>query len=160
MQKNFGDIARTLGFAPFNSLSGCYNLNAAVENATAGVTHYYDAGTMRYFKCRVKKAPVFNDGTVLATVCSQARDPHGNRGFTFNFHACDGHHLGPRDRVFFSTCAAATREMYKFADGIDTRTVLVEMIERQNAKAFRLQQAAKDARKALRSAKLEKGVIY
>ena len=156
---NFADIARTLGFKPFNSFSGCYNLAAAVETATADITHYYDAGTMRYFKCRILKACAFDDGIIMATVCSQDMDGQGNRGFTFNFHACDGFHIGPDDRKWFKTSEAAKKAMYAFADNIDTRVVLVAMIERQNKKAFRLQQAAKAARKTLRSAKLEKGVM-
>lgn len=144
------DVIRAAGLRPFDGFSGAYNVQAAVQSATAGVTHYYDADTLRFFRCKVLKACAYDDGAYLGTVCVQDKGFNGPRGYTFTFHACDGHHLGPDERAWFTTKDKARAAMYAFADTLDGRAVVADVLARQEREAASRIKQAKEARALLR----------
>lgn len=147
---DLADVIRAAGIRPFDGFSGSYNVQAAVQSQTAGITHYYDADALRFFSCKVLKATTFDDGAYMATVCTQDKDGQGSRGYTFQFHACDGRSLGPEDRVWFASKDKAATAMYAFADTLDGRAVVADILDRQERDAKGRIVQAKQARARLR----------
>lgn len=160
--KNLADIARTAGFTPFHSFSGHTYIAAAVQRATDGLTHYYDAETLKFFACRILRAVAFADGIYMATVCSQKESFGGSRGFTYQLHSCDGYSINPYDdRPYFSTRAAAEKAMFAAADAIVARKVIEDMLARKTRKALEALTDVNKANDMLRAgAVVSQSIVY
>lgn len=135
------DIANAAGFRPFDSVSGVYNITAAVQDRTCNVTHFYDPGTLRYFFCKIRKARVIDDGLIIGTICTQSKNfSNTERGYVINFHDLTGHHIGPAAgdaRVYYSTLRQAEKAFWEFANALNARDVLRDAIERERQNARR-----------------------
>lgn len=127
-------IIRTAGFSPIESMCGRPDLRAAVQRAMAGLTHFYDADTLRFFGCSVSKATTFTDGLFMGTVCRQKRgfDDALGKGYVIAFHDFTGHHIGPEgDRVYYNTKRQAEKAFYAFSDGLSARDILHAALSRE-----------------------------
>lgn len=140
MKKSLSDIIRAAdGFAPIPSMSGVYNIKAAVQDAMSGRTHYFDDGALAFFSARIVKAATLEDGAVLATICSQAEGFHGGRVYVVRFHDYTGHCLRPNDLddCSFKTRAAADRYFWARAESLDGRAIVAAAIMRERRAAER-----------------------
>jgi hypothetical protein len=125
-------VCDAAGIRLFESMSGRPHIATAVQSATADVTHFYDAGTLAFFGCRILSARDISGGLYLATLTTERkgfRDADG-RGHSFHVHRADGVHLSPAstDMGYFSTRAACEKAMWAFVNTLDDEAQLREMI--------------------------------
>ena len=132
------DFIRAAGFEPVPCFSGTYNVEAAVQNYMSGKTHFYDAGSMAFFSCKVRKARCIDDGVILGTICTQAEGFHGGRVYVVNFHDFMGHSLcsslGERE---FKTMKQADAYFWERANAMDGRAIMLDAIRRERDDARR-----------------------
>lgn len=120
------DIAKAAGLRPYE-WSGSYwgsNLSATAERLTDDKTHYYDAGTRRYFGASVSKLREIADGMALAAIERVSLDSdHRAKGYRVVIHDLTGHIINDRAGLedAHKTLRAAQRDFEaqceKYADG-------------------------------------------
>lgn len=158
IETSIKSIIRAAGFSPIESMSGRPHLLSAVQRATAGLTHYYAADTLRFFGCRVSKATTFADGLYIGTVCIQKRgfDDALGKGYVIAFHDFTGNHIGPEgDRVYYNTKRQAEKAFYAFADTLVARDILRAALSRELGTVTRKAQEMNTALSLLGSAAVE-----
>lgn len=146
-KSDLAQIARDAGLHTFEDSSGVSNKTAFCTQQTARVTHYYEPGTLRAFRCSVHKVSTF-DGIVMATICHQDVTYDHQKGFVITLHDCGGWTIN-RTKVedHFKTFASAEREFWRICNEINTAEVLREVMTRELRKA---KQAQADISKGLR----------
>jgi len=134
-------VARFAGLIPFETYSGNYGESKSkkAERLMGDRSHYYDAGTLRFFFCVVSEIYVTDNGLILGTISRQAKDMNNtSRGYTFALHDLGGTYLGPPvgdGRPYFNTLDQARKAFWQFANTLDAATVLRDAIERKHAAA-------------------------
>lgn len=132
------EFIRAAGFEPVPCFSGTYNVEAAVQNAMKGKTHFYDASTMAFFSCKVRKARCIDDGVILGTICTQAEGFHGGRVYAVNFHDFTGHSLcASLEERTFKTMKQADAYFWERANAMDGRAIMLDAIRRERDDARR-----------------------
>ena len=132
------DFIRAAGFEPVPCFSGTYNVEAAVQNAMQGKTHFYDDSSMRFFSCKVRKARCIDDGVILGTICTQAEGFHGGRVYAVNFHDFTGYSLCESlEERTFKTMEQAEKYFWECAKAMDGRSIMLDAIRRERDEALR-----------------------
>lgn len=158
MKKNIADVIRDAGHAPIPCFSGTYNVQAAVQEAMNGKTHFFDDSALAFFSCRVLKAYRLDEGAILATICRQAEGFHGGRVYVVNFHDFTGHSLSASlEERSFKSLDAARRHLWSEAEKMDAPAIVaaairrereaLERMVRQHAQAMRKNRAFFDRHK-------------
>ena len=98
-----------------------------------GRTHYYDAGTRRYFGCRVLDCVPLCDGLILGTVESVA-PPGSCRLYRCVFFDLLGNDLYRTEHetdgfAGWKTAASARKDFEQFSSTLTTETVAEQVIE-------------------------------
>lgn len=132
------EFIRAAGFEPIPCFSGTYKVEAAVQNAMRGKTHFYDDDSMRFFSCKVRKARCIDDGVILGTICTQAEGFHGGRVYAVNFHDFTGHGLcASLEERTFKTMEQANKYFWERANAMDGRAIMLDAIRRERDDARR-----------------------
>jgi hypothetical protein len=120
MENNqLADIIKKAGIPLFRNRYSA-PLNRA-RDCLAGLTHYVDEGTMRYFRSRVSSSGVSCSGLLFYIVESCSLDPdHKTRGFRGVVFDVFGETVYRPDLDHCrKTSEAARRDMYAFINGFD-----------------------------------------
>ena len=132
------EFIRAAGFEPIPCFSGTYNVEAAVQSAMQGKTHFYDDSSMRFFSCKVRKARCIDDGVILGTICTQAEGFHGGRVYAVNFHDFTGHGLcASLEERTFKTMKQAETYFWQQANAMDGTAIMLDAIRRERDDARR-----------------------
>ncbi len=147
MKKNLADIIRAAGMRPFES-TWRSNKNNEAADLMGGRSHFYDARTMRYFRCRVAWCDDRMDGVVMVAIMSQSDGPaHSGRVWGFAIHDFTGHHLAG-DREFKSR-AAAEKALQAAEARLDPVAIVREALQRERGTRERELSAIRAAQKML-----------
>ena len=147
MKKNLADIIRAAGMRPFES-TWRSNKNVEAADLMGGRSHFYDASTMRYFRCRVAWCDDRMDGAAMVAIMSQSDGPaHSGRVWGFAIHDFTGHHLAG-DREFKSR-AAAEKALEEAFNGLDAMDIVREALQRERGAHERELHAIRAAQKML-----------
>lgn len=132
------EFIRAAGFEPIPCFSGTYKVEAAVQNAMRGKTHFYDDDSMRFFSCKVRKARCIDDGVILGTICTQAEGFHGGRVYAVNFHDFTGRGLcASLEERTFKTMEQANKYFRERANAMDGRAIMLDAIRHERDDARR-----------------------
>lgn len=104
----------------------------------AGVSHYCDDDTLRYFRGRVLYAGHHDGGLLFSIVTSDSLDyQHKTRGFRYVIFDCFGTVLDRPDvEHAFKTRKAAEKAMYAALDKIDAKKHTMQAIKEQKKRVM------------------------
>lgn len=128
------DIARKAGFTLFD-YSGAYGVSraAAAERQLEGKSHYFDAGTRRYFGAQILNLQTYGDDTMLCAVesVSPPRGPRLYRAVVFNVTGEVIHRTSVETDGFagLTTADKARAELREFLQGCDPSLILRQAIQ-------------------------------
>lgn len=108
------------------------NANDQAADTMRDRSHFYDAGTMRYFSCRVTHSRVIFDGLVMVAVMSQKDGPNDSAGRVWRFavHDCTGHALHISDDDY-KTRQQAEKALESFIGTLKAKAILSDIIKRE-----------------------------
>lgn len=133
-------IRHTLNAADIRLFESVWRSNANDQAADTmrDRSHFYDAGTMRYFGCRVAHSRVIFDGLVMVAVMSQKDGPSASAGRVWRFavHDCTGRALHTTDDDY-KTSQQAEKALNTFIGTLKAKNILRDIIKREKDVATR-----------------------
>ena len=121
-------IIHASGTRPFLSTYS-RNKNDEAHEMMDGKSHYYDAGTMRFFACRVAWCKVVAEGAAMVAVMSQKRGFDDNRReWKFAIHDFNGTLIADGT---FSTRAAADKAAQAAIAALDPLAIVRDVFQRK-----------------------------
>lgn len=97
----------------------------------AGLTPYYDEGTMRAFRCKVSRSTVI-DGVALVAICRQDVTHDHKRGYLIVSHDLTGYCIDRTNvNKHYTTLRAAEKAFWRTVNALDPHEVLRNALARE-----------------------------
>ena len=115
------------------------------QNNLAGLTHYYDEETLKYFSARILKCSILHDGLILGTIESFANPEHGRvkRVVFFNIFGDVVNHDTRED--FFKSSKLVEKHFLEVANSLDANQITIDALQNKANQLKRELQSIKNA---------------
>ena len=124
--KNFVKKLRANGLRLFSDKS--YDAKHNAQRNLDGKTHYVDEGTLKYFKCRILKCRVLDDGLILGIIESLPIPEQGNCKRVVFFDIF-GNVIGKSRDTTFKTTDKADQFFWKESEKLDAIQITLEGLQ-------------------------------